>query len=401
MSDPYEINDIRGESDFRGITFSSYKKTDVRKELMNSLSSSKIEPVCYWSAELVCSGHYLELWDIIITFVSKYIHLANPKLPLYIEMRYESFRSIISNGYSGNELRLRNHPKMRSLFAEIVCVLANSKRQHKYESVKIKKKEEYDIATMSQRLKAPRVDYAQEFFRERDPKEIFIAMNEFAYHISRDSKNTLLACYWVEWIVEFETICKAKKETCRCERRSHIPVDDKLQFDPIWMIWDMIIARSNQTDEYSPLTQKIVNSLLRLYCIRFTPGVRKKRRYLIYFAISLLTSEYDSKIEMINDRLIIETAVENINSVYKQIKQHEISPDTDYLFSSAGYKGDKNGDLERTIKRLEALNAMNTIVRTPENNDAPPSAPPSASASTNPPQPPPPPPPPRKYNPYE
>ena len=305
-------------------------------------------------------------------------------------MRYESFRSIISNGYTGNELRLRNHPKMRTLFAEIVCVLSNSKRQHKYESVKIKKKEEYDIATMSQRLKAPRVDYAQEFFRERDPKEIFIAMNEFAYHISRDSKNTLLACYWVEWIVEFETICKAKKETCRCERRSHIPVDDKLQFDPIWMIWDMIIARSNQEDEYSPLTQKIVNSLLRIYCIRFTPGVRKKRRYLIYFAISLLTTEYDSRIEMINDRLVIETAVDNINAIYKQIKQHEISPDTDYLFSASGYKGDKNGDLERTIKRLEALNAMNTIVRKTEDGGAG-----EGTQQQQPPQPP------RKYNPFE
>ncbi len=391
MSDPNEINDISSESDFRGITFSSYKKTDVRKELINSLSSSKIEPSCYWSAELVCSGHYLELWDIIITFASKYIHLANPKLPLYIEMRYESFKSIISNGYAGNELRLRNHPKMRSLFAEIVCVLCNSKRQHKYESVKIKKKEEYDIATMSQRLKAPRTDYANEFFRERDPKEIFIAMNEFAYHISRDSKNTLLACYWVEWIIEFETICKAKKETCLCERRAHIPVDDKLQFDPIWMIWDMIIARSNQADEYSQLTQKIVNSLLRIYCIRFTPGVRKKRRYLLYFAISLLTTEYDSRIEMINDRLVIETAVENINAIYKQIKQHEISPDTDYLFSSSGYKGDKNGDLERTIKRLEALNAMNTIVRKKTDDTS------GGGGAQDPPAPPPP----RKYSPYE
>ena len=397
MSDPNEINDIRTDSDFRGITFSSYKKTDVRKELFNSLSSSKIEPSCYWSAELVCSGHYLELWDIIITFISKYIHLANPKLPLYIEMRYESFKSIISNGYSGNELRLRNHQKMRTLFAEMVCVLANSKRQHKYESVKIKKKEEYDIATMSQRLKAPRVDYAQEFFRERDPKEIFIAMNEFAYHISRDSKNTLLACYWVEWIVEFETICKVKKETCRCERRSHIPVDDKLQFDPIWMIWDIILARCSNTDDYSPLTQKIVNSLLRLYCIRFTPGVRKKRRYIIYFAISLLTTEYDSKIEMINDRFVIETAVENINSVYKQIKQHEISPDTDYLFSSAGYKADKNGDLERTIKRLETLNAMNTVVRKTPNQET--DSPNPIALPT--PTPTPTPPPPRKYNPYE
>jgi hypothetical protein len=368
-----EINDIREERDFKGITFSSYKKTDVRKELLMNLSNSKVEPSCYWSAELVCSGHYMELWDIIITFVSKHIHLANPKLPLYLEMRYENFKSIISNGYTGNELRLRNHPKMRTLFAEIICVLCNSKRQHKFECIKIKKKEEYDITTMSQRLKAPRIDYTQEQFRSKDPKEIFIAVNEFAYHISGDSKNTLFACYWVEWIVEFETICKAKKETCRCERRSHIPVDDKLQFDPIWMIWDLIIAESVKPDTHTLLTQKIIKSLLRMYCVRFTPGVRKKRRYLIYFAISLLTSEYDSKIEMVQDKLIIETAVGNISSVYKQIKQHEISPDTDYLFSSAGYNGgiDNKGDLEKTIKRLEALNSMNTIVRKAGDDNTP------------------------------
>jgi hypothetical protein len=86
---------------------------------------------------------------------------------------------------------------------------------------------------------------------------------------------------------------------------------------------------------------------------------------------------------MIHDRLVIETAVANINSVYKQIKQHEISPDTDYLFSSAGYAGDKNGDLERTIKRLEALNSMNTIVRKKDDN--------SSQQSNSP----------KKYSPYE
>jgi hypothetical protein len=86
---------------------------------------------------------------------------------------------------------------------------------------------------------------------------------------------------------------------------------------------------------------------------------------------------------MINDRMMIETAVANINSVYKQIKQHEISPDTDYLFSSAGYAGDKNGDLERTIKRLEALNSMNTIVRKKDDD-------PNSSETA-----------PKKYTPYE
>jgi hypothetical protein len=76
--------------------------------------------------------------------------------------------------------------------------------------------------------------------------------------------------------------------------------------------------------------------------------------------------------------------------VYKQIKQHEISPDTDYLFSSAGYSGDKNGDLERTIKRLEVLNAMNTVIQKKDGNDN------GNGSRENPP-----PPPPKKYSPYE
>ena len=96
---------------------------------------------------------------------------------------------------------------------------------------------------------------------------------------------------------------------------------------------------------------------------------------------------------MITDRLVIETAVENINSIYKQIKQHEISPDTDYLFSSSGYNGDKNGDLERTIKRLEALNSMNTIVRKNGDGDGDGDGDGTKQQSSAPP--------PRKYSPYE
>ena len=68
-----DINDIRDKNDFSKLSFSNFKKTDVTKELIKSFKNSNYEAACYWTAELVCGGHFIELWECIILYMSKSI----------------------------------------------------------------------------------------------------------------------------------------------------------------------------------------------------------------------------------------------------------------------------------------------------------------------------------------
>lgn len=343
-----EINDIRDIREFKGITFSEFKKTDVKKELIKNLYNSRIEQSCYWCAELICAGHYSDIWDVIIEFYSKHIHIGNPKLVTYLELRIKNFKDILMNGYRDQELSLRNNEKIRKLFSEIVCVLCISKKKHCYGEIKVKK-EDFDLTYMTERFNAPSVSYTEDFFLKDDPKELFIAMNEFAYNISEECKNSVSACYWMEWIIEFETICKQKREKCKCERRTFAKVESKYQMDIIWIIWDAFLNEAQKRN--NNLIQRLVNSALYIFCLKYTSGCHKKRRLLMYYIIELFTEPYDLTEDIISDKSKIQLVTQNINKIYKQIKKNEHSPDTDYLFQNV-----HASNLEKTIAKLETMN---------------------------------------------
>lgn len=355
--DEFEINDIRSENEFKGITFSRFKRIDAKKELLNSLKDGKIENALHWSAEFICIGAFIDLWDILLNFVGKHIHLGNPKLPIYLDLRFNNFKEIVQNGYIGFEINMRNNNKIRKLFGEIIIVLCKSQKKHSIESIKIKKKDEFDMTTISSKLKAPNVNYAAELFKKDDPKELYIALNEFMFHLSKDSLNSLDACYWMEWILEFENMCKKKKEICVCERRSFVSVEEKFQKEPIWIIWDALFIINNS--KKSEISKKILKSIFDLFCIRYTSGSKRKRKYLIYFAISLITEKFNDKISIIYDKHIVDNINKKINLIYKEIKKNEVSPATDYLFT-----GIEKSNTEKTIEKLDAMNKMNTIIRT-------------------------------------
>lgn len=356
VDDHTYINDIRDSSDFRGTSFSNYKKTEVKNVLLDNMLKYKIEPVFYWTAELLCSGHFMDIWELILYFFGKHIHLGNPKLIVYLENRFQSFRNIASQPTYTCDLQIRNNKKIRKLFMEIMCVLTYSPRKHTIELLKINRIEEFDISQMTERLKAPSIDYANILYEKDDPKELFIALNEFSYNISKKgSPNIIRACYWIEWIIEFDSICKRKKQVCRCHKRDFIPsiVDTKYHRDIIWMIWNSLLHYAKE-DGHGDFILKLMNSIMYVFSIKYSSGSTKKRRYLLYYAVNILIEPVHTNIEIISQehKNILSAALSQIHLIYEQIKNNEETPQTDYLFHNLDDEKDnkiRNRDLPYNV----------------------------------------------------
>ena len=347
--DDYSINDVRSPSDFSGISFSCFKKSEVKKELMKHMLKGNIEQACYWSAEYICAGHYAELWENILLFFGKHIHVGNPKILIYIQKRADLFRAIIQSPEFISELHARNSTKLRRLFAEIICVMCLSKKQFAIEPVKINRKEEFLITNMHERLRATSMEHITPIYKHKDPKELLIPFNEFMFHLTqRDCRNS---SYWIEWILDFDLICRKNKDKTLCVVRNYVR-DDKLNRDVVWVLWDIFFHIADERGDKFIVT--ILTALLDIFKIRYTTASCKKRRFLLYFGVTMLTEDITRNADVFQDKHVIQTVIDNINIVYKQIKKNEQSPKTDYLFSGLS----KQNNIEKAMKQMELVNSV-------------------------------------------
>jgi len=268
-------------------------------------------------------------------------------------MRFNQFKDIVSNGYVGNELAMRNNTAIRILFGEIVVVLCLSNKRPGFEAIKINRESEFNISNMTNKFKAPNVNYGREIFRNQDPKEIYIAINEFVYQI-HNKTNLLECCYWIEWLIEFDCLCRRKKAPLECESRTFAPVNNKFQKDSIWIIWEILLHEA--TD---PLQNKIISTLMELFSLKYNYSIKKKRKFILYFAIELITQEPNFQIDIINDstKSTVEGVLNNLHKVYKHIIKNQIAPKTDYLFEETKSKS----NLEKTIEKLNMMKKLNTL----------------------------------------
>lgn len=358
-----DINDIRTIKDFRGITFSKYKTKDVKLKFINELKNENLLEAYYWFSELFTSGNTFVIWECIFHFTTMYINTANPKIFVYLQLKTDEFIKIYNFGYINQELFLRNNSKCRNLFCEIISILCASPKKPGFQNLKIVKNTDFIIQNIKHRLKAPNTDFINNIFQVDDPDELFLACNEFSYaiHISNNHKNQLDAIYWLEWMLSFEKQFQTQhKKSMKAAHRNIKSIPSISQYDIIWIIWDIILA-SSSTETTNQILNKIISSLFNLFSFHFKPGHKTKHKPLIYIAIIFIIEYKNINFTtpiLDNQALISPDYLTTVkNQVFSSLKQHEISPNTDYLF-------DENTSKTETEKTFGKLNKLADILGT-------------------------------------
>ena len=299
--DKTHINDKR--VNFQTTTFSNYKKSHVIKELTNSMYYQKLEEAFFWTGDLLCSGHIIDIWNVYIHFICKYIHVNNPKLPIYLYKKFEEFKSI---AVKSSDLELRNNKEVRILFFTITAMLCDSKKDSILDNLK------FDLKDIHSNLKAPNITYIQSFFRQGDPKEYFIALNELMYHL-KDTKNKMDILYWIEWIIEFEQVLIKKKKHIVCIQRDFAP-----NTNIIWLIWELFLSF-----KHDPVLERIINALFNLFRIKYTPASNKKKKCILHLCIMFIINHIDYNKKLVENVAIFNHLEKNIVITFEQIKKSE------------------------------------------------------------------------------
>jgi len=298
---------------FKTHTFSNFKKSKVIKELENCIYYQKKEEAFYWTGELICSGHILELWNLFLFVMCKYIHINNPRLPLYIDKKFTEFKEL-SNQLK-DDLDARNQEDVRTLLFSITLLLCESKRDMILADLHFT----FKFENIFTNLKAPNVDYIKPYFKEGDPKEIYIPLNECAYHLI-ETKNRMDIFYWIDWMIQYDEQCIKNKKTLQCVSRDFVIVKSN---NIIWILFELFLSFQDPDILY-----KIIQSLMKLFSIKYTPSTNKKRKHILNLCVLLIIHDaVDFKTKIIENSSVFIPIQENINMIFEQIKKNEIHED--------------------------------------------------------------------------
>jgi len=308
-----DIEDSRTVLDFQKFTFSGHLRTHVFKVLDENIKLGHADYACYWVLELMCSGLIHSCWNTLFLSSAQHINRGAPQVFLYLTRMYERFAPLERQYSVMTMTDIRNNSEARQILCEVGACLALTRKAKLPTLPTIKPPHDFNPIVIQENLKAPSNSYARTIMKQEDPMELYVPVNEFAYCLKPETRDSIRALYWVSWILKYAAKYKEDQKTYLvCAYRSNDYVEEKYLRSPIWILWNVVLESTNST----------IEALYKMYCLRWSQGDLKKRLPFLITAI-IFVCESNALDTSLVPRNIgqVQDIVQNIPSWIEAIKQ--------------------------------------------------------------------------------
>ena len=277
-----EIRDPRSIRDFQTTTFSGHPRAHVCKVLLKAIELGHADYACYWTLELLCSGLVHTIWGTLFHGAAMYINRGSPNVFAYLAESFERYMPLESGYTIDNMVTIRNHPDVRKLVCQAAATVAQCRKNKLPSLPTIKPAHDFNSATIHESIRAPSALFGREVLKQQDPYALAVATNELCYSLKADVRDPAKAFYWMAWMIALaRETKKATKEGFLIASRPNEYVADVHSRDLVWLFWECIFKHAAQSKYH-------IDTLFKMYCLRWTPACRKERQSLMVASVVLV-----------------------------------------------------------------------------------------------------------------
>jgi len=249
-------------------------------------------------------------------------------LPFYFykknEIFYNQLKHLNLKKNKNEILLLRNNQMIRNLFFDVVTTLSLSSKTKRYDKYpKINEKTDFNFYDIQKRLCAEMNILSDDIIKFNDPNELKIIINEIYTLLKNKQFGYERCCYWILWLVKWESLHKKKKLPYTIDERDISDIPKKCKTNFIWIVWEVVFKEIKNRNEQQ--SEKQIKCLYELFKYNFTNGKRTGRLPLLFHAIGYLTHTINFNIPIRNESNIFIQVQCNVNKMFSDKKIHEIN----------------------------------------------------------------------------
>lgn len=306
-------------------SYSGHSKSAVLAQWNKSLQKQQFEEACHWTAELDISHWHKDLWQKIITFTSKHVHLHCPKLPLIVARNFAYYQIFLIQHHhqDRSECQPRNQPQLRQNLCQVIGLLSLSSKGPVYTipSVDIQKIDASELVSGTHAWLMP-------FQSAQDDSSVLRIVSTLLCQL--EMHNTHKVMYWLGILIEYDKYKKQLKESVQMASRKpilpndscykHVFVHGSHACDWVWLVWHAVLHGCVAMGKPKACVDTL-KALGYLFSFDYTTSKRNARMPILIHALQLVYTDvqWNKSVYTNQTEPLIDRACHNFHILYKDI----------------------------------------------------------------------------------